>query len=80
MKYMIPDQTITVPRQLVSVRVGLDPALTEKVREILTGLYQTNGSQELYEGLDETEKFDAWPSDAAEELQELKELMKLVSL
>jgi phosphonate transport system substrate-binding protein len=73
------DQTLTVPRQLVSVRPGLDPALRGKVRELLIGLDQTNAGQQLLEELDKTKKFDPLPSDSAAALEAFKELMKLVS-
>ena len=55
------DRTITVPRQLVSVRPGLDLALVTKIRELLIALNRTQEGRQLLEGLRKTKKFDELP-------------------
>ena len=73
------DRTITVPRQLVSVRPGMDPSLVSRVRELLIGLDQTDEGRQILEGLKRTAKFDPVPPEAEAALRELKELIRLVS-
>jgi phosphonate transport system substrate-binding protein len=71
--------TISVPRQLVSVRPGLDPALVKKAKELLFGLDQTEEGLQILKTFSKTEKIDALPSDSAAALNELQVLMKLVA-
>ena len=73
------DRTITVPRQLVSVRPGLDPELVRRIQRLLIDLDQSDEGLALLEGLKKTQKFDLLPPEAEESLDELRELMKLVS-
>ena len=73
------DRTIQVPRQLVSVRPGLDPLLTSRVGELLAGLDRTEKGKRLLEGLKNTKKFDDLPPDSEMSLSELKKLTQLVS-
>ena len=73
------DRTISVPRQLVSVRPDLDTALVLEVRALLLSLDQTEAGQKLLEGLKKTRKFDPLPPASEEALKELKILMKLVA-
>ena len=73
------DRTITVPRQLVSVRPGLDPALRQGIRDLLIGLEQTEEGRLLLDGLKKTRKFDLVPPESQESLVRLTELMGLVS-
>ena len=72
------DETIPVPRQLVSVRPGLDPELVTQVRELLMGLNQTEEGQELLIGLKNTMKFDPLPPEANSSLGQLRQYMSLV--
>ena len=72
-------RTISVPRQLVSVRAGLDPTVALEVRELLLGLNQTEEGRLLLEGLKKTSKFDPLPPGSESALEELKTLMELVS-
>ena len=53
------DRTVAVPRQLVSVRPGLDRVLAGKVRELVIGLDETNEGRQILEGLKQTRKFDS---------------------
>lgn len=76
---VVLDRTITVPRQLVSVRPGLDPALRQRIRDLLIGLDQTDEGRILLKGLKNTRKFDEVPLESQESLVQLAELMGLVS-
>ncbi len=73
------DRTIDVPRQLVSARPGLEPALVERVQALLMGLDQTEEGQQVLEALKKTTKFDAPPQEASSSLEELRGLIDLVS-
>ena len=72
-------QTIAVPRQLVSVRPGIDPLLVSKVTELLTGLDQTEEGRLILENLKNTKKFDLLPPETAANLEVVQGLMELVS-
>ena len=67
-------QTIKVPRQLVSVRPGLDPQVVDRVRELLIGLDQTEEGMRLLLGL-KTTKFDPFPTQEQASLRELRKIM-----
>ena len=71
-------QTISVPRQLVSVRSDLGSSLTLEVGTLLSNLDQTEEGRLLLEGLKKTRKFDPLPPASEAALEELKTLMKLV--
>ena len=73
------DRTIEVPRQLVSVRPGLDKGLAATVKELLINLDQTEDGRSLLLALKNTQKFDALPSGSNLVLRELRELIRLVS-
>ena len=72
------DRTVTVPRNLVSVRPGLDRGLAGKVRELLIGLDETNEGRQILESLKQTRKFDPLPPDSKEGLSELEVLVDLL--
>lgn len=72
-------QTIAVPRQLVSVRPGIDPLLVSKVTELLTGLDQTEEGRLILENLKNTKKFDLLPPETVANLEVVQGLMELVS-
>ncbi len=57
-------ESLTVPRQLVSVRPGLDADLVQRITELLVGLELTDEGKELLEGLQETKRFDPLPPEA----------------
>ena len=48
---VVLERTFAVPRQLVSVRPGLDPALEDAIRELLIGLSETAEGRALLERL-----------------------------
>ncbi|MFQ6026833.1 MAG: phosphate/phosphite/phosphonate ABC transporter substrate-binding protein [Dehalococcoidia bacterium] len=73
------DQTIEVPRQLVSVRPGLPPDLATRISELLTNLDQTEKGRQLLSSLKKTRKFDLLPPESRPILDELKKLMRLVA-
>ena len=70
---------MTVPRQLVSVRPGLDPGMVRKIRELLIGLDQTEEGQQILIAMI-TKKIDALSSDSDTSLRELKVLMSLIAV
>jgi phosphonate transport system substrate-binding protein len=72
-------QTITVPRQLVSIRPGLEPELVNQIRDLLIGLEQTDEGEQILTRLKKTTRFDALPLDSEAALGELERLIKLVS-
>lgn len=72
------DRTITLPRQIVSVRPGLDPDLVGKLRGLLTGLALSEEGRQILKGMKDS-NFDELPSGYEATLRELKELMLLVS-
>ena len=72
------DKTNTVPRQVVSVRPGLDPIMVDKIGELLTGLDQTEDGRQLLASLKKTRKFDSLPPESVASLDDLKELIGLV--
>ena len=73
------DWTITVPRQLVSVRPALDRRIVDKIRELLITLDQTEQGRQILEGLKNTKKFDVLPADAEAALEGTRRLMELVA-
>ena len=73
------DRTITVPRQLVSVRPGLAPELVARIQMLLIDLDQNEEGLALLDGLKHTKKFDLLPVDTEDSLDQLRELMILVS-
>ncbi len=72
-------RTISVPRQLVSVRPGLDPLLVSKVTELLTGLDQTEEGRLILANLKNTKKFDLLPPETVANLEVVQDLIELVS-
>ena len=76
---LVFDRTITVPRQLVSVRPGLDPELVRGIQKLLIDLDQSEEGLALLEGLKKTQKFDLPTPESEDSLEELRELMTLVS-
>ena len=72
------DQTVAVPRQLVSVSVSLDSELVGQIQELLNGLHQTEEGRQILESLKKTRKFDLLPPESANALAQLEVLMELV--
>ena len=73
------DSTIEVPRQLVSVRGGLDPEIVSTTAQLLVALDQSQEGLELLEHLKKTKKFDALPPETGAALAELRKLIDLVA-
>ena len=76
---VIFDRTITVPRQIVSVRPELVPGLEGKIQELLLGLKQTEEGREILKGMKET-TFDPLPLDSQKALDELMQLIRLLGM
>ena len=66
-------KTVTVPRQLVSVRPGMEPELVEKIQRLMIRLDDTEESRLLLKKLKRS-KFDLLPPEA-----EVRTLMDLTS-
>ena len=73
------DQTIAVPRQLVSARPDIGPALADKVQRLLIDLDQTDEGLQILENLKKTAKFDPLPADSHSSLRLLQDLIRLVA-
>lgn len=76
---LIFDRTISVPRQLVSARSGLDPELISKVEELLIGLEETERGRQILEDLKSTSRFDRVPAESQAALGQLEDLIHLVA-
>ena len=74
---MTLDRTITVPRQIVSVRSALHPDLVSRIRDLLLGLEQTEEGRQILTGMQRS-KFDPLLPDSQASLQQLKELIRSV--
>ena len=71
--------TLAVPRQLVSVRPGLDPDIERRVIQVLSDMDQSERGREVLEGFKKTKKFDLLPEESGQALLQLKGLMDLVA-
>ena len=71
--------TIVVPRQLVSVRAGLDPDIASRVTQVLSDMDQSESGREVLEGFKKTKKFDRLPEESEQAILRLKVLMDLVA-
>ena len=74
---MTLDRTITVPRQIVSVRSALHPDMVSRMRDLLLGLEQTEEGRQILTGMQRS-KFDPLLPDSQASLQQLKELIRSV--
>lgn len=73
------NQTLSVPRQLVSVRPGLQSEFIDAIKELMIGLEATPEGRALMDGLKSTKRFDPLPGESLESLRQLREYMKLVA-
>jgi len=74
----IIDRTIAVPRQVVSARPGLDSELAAKLKELLTGLDESEEGREILEELEKTTRFDEFPQGAEAAFAEIRALIALI--
>lgn len=72
-------QSQTLPKNLVYVRPGFDPQLTDKISEIMTGMHRTEEGRKVLLEMKKTTKFDLIPPASGKELVELKNLLDRVS-
>ena len=70
-RLVVFDRTIAIPRQLVSVRPGLDPELVRRIQRLLIDLDQSEEGLALLEGLKNTQKFDLPTPQSEDSLQKL---------
>lgn len=69
-------ETPGVPRNLVSVRGDLAPALVARIRNLLVELEHTQEGKALLESLDRTTRFDPLPAEAEQALESMRRLLK----
>ena len=71
------DRTISLPRQLVSVRTDVEPGMVARVTELLIGLDQIEEGRQLLKSIRDS-KFDPLTSEIEKELNDFRELMNLL--
>ncbi len=71
-------RTIAVPRQIVSLRPGMDPAIKENIRDLLLGLKDTPEGRQILEDMKES-AFDPLPADFESTISHLRSLSTLVT-
>ena len=72
------DRTVEVTRQLVSVAPGLDRAMVDDIKKLLFGLGQSEESRAILDGLKKTVKFDDLTDQDRSNVDDFKDLIKLV--
>ncbi len=72
------NETLTVPRQLVSVRPGLQSEFIDAIKRLMMALEKTPEGRGLMDGLKSTKRFDPVPGESRESLKLLMEYKKLV--
>lgn len=75
----IISQTENLPKNLVYVRQGIDPHVTNMIIEIMTGMHLTEEGQNVLVDMRKTTKFDSIPESSIKDLEELENLLGLVS-
>ena len=73
------DSTVQVPRQLVTVRAGMDREIVATMARLMEALGGSEEGRELLVHLKKTKKFDALPPESGAALAELRKLMDLVA-
>lgn len=69
-------ETATVPRQVVSVRQGLDEALTQRIRETLIAMEHSEEGRTVLEKFQNTTRFDELPGGPEQALAPVHDLLK----
>lgn len=69
-------ETAPFPRNLVSVRKDLDPALVKRLKEVLLAMDKDEEGQKVLAKTDETNKFDALPGGEEAMRRQLQELFR----
>lgn len=70
-------QTDSVPRQVVVARPGMDPALLEAIKEILTTIHENEEGLAVLEPF-QTTRFDEFPEGIEAAQERMREMMELV--
>jgi len=69
-------ETGPVPRQVVSVRPGLDRALTERIQRILTDMEHSEEGRKILAEFEETTRFDELPGGPEQALAPIRRLLR----
>ena len=69
-------ETPQVPRNLVSARADLAPALVARIRDLLIELRHTPEGKALLQSLDGTTRFDGLPAEAEQALESMRRVLK----
>ena len=72
----IMHETVTVPRQVVSVRQGLDEALTQRIRETLIAMEHSEEGRAVLVKFENTTRFDELPGGPEQALAPVRDLLK----
>jgi phosphonate transport system substrate-binding protein len=72
-------KTEAVPRQVMVVRAGLDPALVEAIKGLLIGLDKTPEGKDILKKFQTTTKFDEFPGGPDTAFTRIRELDKLIN-
>ena len=65
-------ETAKLPRQLLSHRPDLEPALVGAIERVLVTMHETDDGRKVLEGFDRTARFDAIPDEILLELERMK--------
>lgn len=71
-------QTDMVPRHLLSVRKDLDPALVNRLKEILLSMHRDVEGKKILKKTEKTTKFDLLPGGEEELYQKMRELSRIL--
>lgn len=77
-KMFIVAGTEMVPRHLLSVRRDLDPALVNRLREILLSMHRDVEGKKVLKKTEKTTKFDLLPGGEKELYQKMRELSRIL--
>jgi len=75
---MVLHRTITVPRHIVSYRVGLDPSLVGRIKAILLDMSGSEEGRKVLEQFEKTTRFDELPGGPQQALGPLEKLTGLL--
>jgi phosphonate transport system substrate-binding protein len=65
-------ETKAVPRQVATVRPGMDPAMVEAIKALLVGLDKTAEGKDILKNFQKTDKFDEFPGGVEAALEPMR--------